>query len=316
MKKLFLAIVFMTLGMGASAQSFTVDGIAYEVTSTVNKTVETGGYAYDHEALTEIAVPETVEYDGITYTVTGLGRWFTSDYIQIVRIPKTITYIMDRAFLHRNALKEIHITDLGAWANINFIGEYAYSQPLGFWNIGYHTRLFLNDELLEGLDIPDGTTNISDAAFFGCTWANHISLPEGLLTIGKSSFYRCWGFKTLTIPQSVTRIDDYTFYECNYLDSIIVMSPDPIDISVSNPFDAETYDRATLYVPDGSVIAYATNEGWAKFKHIEVLKDESSGIRATRSDKTDGKAYRLNGIPATDNDKGIIIKDGKKTVQK
>ncbi len=322
MKKILFILSLLALPTSAIfAQSFTVGGISYEVTSIENKTVETYGYAYDHEALTEINVPEMVEYEGDIYTVTGIGTWFTTDNIQIVHIPKTITYIKDKAFHHRNGLKEIHITDLGAWANINFLGDLAYSQPLGFWNIGHRTRLYLNDELLDSIDIPDGTTKINNAAFYGCEWAKRVSLPEGLMTIGKSSFYRCWGVKTLTIPQSITHIDDFAFYECNYLDSVIVKSPNPISISdgdllnTGKQFDEETYARATLYVPEGSVIAYATTEGWTKFKHIEVLKN-SAGIRSTRSDVTGGKAYRLDGTPATESDKGIIIQDGKKSIQK
>jgi hypothetical protein len=49
---------------------------------------------------------------------------------------------------------------------------------------------------------------------------------------------------------------------------------------------------------------------------MTLVKEGSSGIRATRSDATGGKAYRLNGTPATESDKGIVIQNGKKTVRK
>lgn len=49
---------------------------------------------------------------------------------------------------------------------------------------------------------------------------------------------------------------------------------------------------------------------------MTLAKEGSSGIRATRSDAPGGKAYRLNGTPATESDKGIVIQNGKKTVHK
>lgn len=47
-----------------------------------------------------------------------------------------------------------------------------------------------------------------------------------------------------------------------------------------------------------------------------LAKEGSSGIRATRSDATGGKAYHIDGTPAAESDKGIIIQDGKKSIQK
>lgn len=49
---------------------------------------------------------------------------------------------------------------------------------------------------------------------------------------------------------------------------------------------------------------------------MTLTKDGSAGIRSVRSDATDGKAYRLDGTPATNSTKGLIIKDGTKTIRK
>lgn len=54
----------------------------------------------------------------------------------------------------------------------------------------------------------------------------------------------------------------------------------------------------------------------AKDGAMQLSKEGSAGIRSTRSDATGGKAYRIDGTPAAESDKGIIIQDGKKSVQK
>lgn len=51
--------------------------------------------------------------------------------------------------------------------------------------------------------------------------------------------------------------------------------------------------------------------------YIKLQKQDAVAVRSVSADSVAAsRAYRLNGIPATDNDKGIVIKDGKKTVQK
>lgn len=46
------------------------------------------------------------------------------------------------------------------------------------------------------------------------------------------------------------------------------------------------------------------------------FKDFNDNETAERSDATDGKAYHIDGTPAAESDKGIIIQDGKKSIQK
>ena len=64
---------------------------------------------------------------------------------------------------------------------------------------------------------------------------------------------------------------------------------------------------------DGGVMVLRTYDGGGR---IQLEKENSAGIRSTRSDATDGKAYHIDGTPAAESDKGIIIQDGKKSVQK
>ncbi len=81
-----------------------------------------------------------------------------------------------------NAIKDVYITDLGAWCNINFYVE--DSNPL--WN---GANLYLNGELVTDLIIPNTVTTINCYTFYGCKSISSISIPENVMSVGSSAFY-------------------------------------------------------------------------------------------------------------------------------
>ena len=175
-------------------------GITYTVTSI-------GDYAfYDCSSLTSITIPEGVTSIGyyafsdcisltsitIPESVTSIGsstfdgcRSLTS-----ITIPESVTSIGDDAFYDCSSLEAVYITDLAAWCNISFDGYYA--NPLY-----YAHNLYLNDELVTELVIPERVTEIKSYAFRNCS-----------------------SLKSITIPKSITSIDTYAFYNCTNLENV------------------------------------------------------------------------------------------------
>lgn len=307
MKKYIALFALLVIGMTASAQEFTVDGIRYEVVGS--NTVKTS-LNYD-TGISDFDIPEFVEYDGRTYAVSCIGSYLTSRESTSVKIPQTIQIIETRAFARTESLKKVYIANIAAWVGIEFQGE--DNNPLSKKN---HTNLtvYINGEATRDISLPETVGIIKKNAFYCCYWLSSIKLPETLTVIQENAFYNCWGLQTITLPENVNTIKDYAFYGCNGLNSVILKFNCPVELEGKHLFDAETYNRATLYVPAGTKQAFETSDTWGQFANI--VETDVSSIRATRSDATGGKAYRLNGTPATESDKGIIIHDGKKTVQK
>ena len=97
MKSLVLAVMGLLFCMSVSAHDFYVNGIFYNITSQADKTVavtyrEPMSHSYD-EYSGAVNIPESVTYNGNTYSVTSIGDYaFTwcSDLIS-VEIPNSVT---------------------------------------------------------------------------------------------------------------------------------------------------------------------------------------------------------------------------------
>lgn len=77
-KSLVLAVIGLLCSVSVSAEDFEVDGIYYNITSSTNKTVEVTyrGYdcdSYSNEYSGAVTIPESVTYNGKTYSVTSIG---------------------------------------------------------------------------------------------------------------------------------------------------------------------------------------------------------------------------------------------------
>ena len=67
------------------------------------------------------------------------------------------------------------------------------------------------------VEIPEGTTEISDFAFCSCKGLADITLPPGLTTIGANAFDGCEGLRQVTLPPGLTHIGERAFRYCKGL---------------------------------------------------------------------------------------------------
>ena len=210
MKKLLLFMLFvMTMPMTMMAgNQVKIDGITYEVIlKGYQAKVISSERSYFWFNNTNIVIPPTIEYNHESYTVTGIAERAFYDpyggYVSSVTIPSSVTSIGNEAFsatVNGGCLEAVYISDIAAWCNITFGG-----------NIGLPHRLYLNNEEIKDLVIPEGVTRI-----------------------GNYAFSRCSGLTSVTIPNSVTSIGDNAFSGCTGLTSIIVASDNPVYDSRDN----------------------------------------------------------------------------------
>lgn len=123
----------------------------------------------------------------------------------------------------------LRLSDVSAWGNVSYIGDYAFSGcynlaltslPEGLTGIGINA--FSGCYNLALTSLPEGLTYIGSSVFSDCSKLALTSLPEGVTGIGMSAFSCCTGLKTLTIGSAIKTISSYAFGGCTNLTSITI----------------------------------------------------------------------------------------------
>lgn len=254
MKKILL-LLFLLVGIAAKGAVFVVDGIAYNITSADNKTVEVkrGGQNYSGD----IVIPSSIEYEGIMYSVTKIGSnaFYRCKDVTSVVIPESVTYIDYNAFEDCTGLTEIAIpasvTTIASdafWGCNNLmvvINDSNLTITKGATSnghIAYYAGTIYEGKIVGNFVIKDGTiltayratdatqvvvpdyiTSIEGAFCFHDELTS-ITIPEGLTNIGNNSFKFCESLTSITIPKGVTNIGNEAFYYCKALKSVAIPS--------------------------------------------------------------------------------------------
>ena len=126
-------------------------------------------------------------------------------------IPNNVTSIGNDAFSGCSGLTKVnYIGDVKGWLAIDM-----NSNP-----ISYSHNLYINNELLTDLIIPEGITYISN--FAQCTSLVSVTISNSVTSIGSSAFSDCTGLTSVAIPNSVTSIGSSAFSGCSGLISATI----------------------------------------------------------------------------------------------
>ena len=212
-------------------------------------------------------------------TIINPNTFKNCNRIRDIVIPDSVITIDDRAFMYCHSLEsltlgkgiknigtsafngcqitELHIPDIETWCNIN------YKNPADIPTIHsslFSLSLYLGDEYLTNLVIPEGITKIPAYAFYNCSNIQTVTIPSTVTSIGENAFYHCnidsveinnlaaWckidfankysnpiiqsdylylngeELTNLVIPEGVTEIKDYAFCSFTRLESVTIPS--------------------------------------------------------------------------------------------
>ena len=256
-KHLF-TVLLLLCSVAVNAHYFEVDGICYN--SETNKTVYvTSGVKYTGD----VVIPNSVTYNGNTYSVTRIGynAFLSCSGLTSITIPNSVTSIDLAAFGGCKGLTSIEIptsvTSIGDWAFDGCTGLTSIIVKEG--NTVYDSRNNCNaiietssNTLLTGCKntvIPNSVTTIGNSAFSYCSGLTSIEIPNSVTSIWHSAFNGCSALKdlcfedgeaTLTLVYHMTD-EKGLFYDCP-LESVYLGRTLPYSTMEYSPF----YDKATL----------------------------------------------------------------------
>ena len=145
------------------------NGLYYLVTS--DSTVEVAK-SVDYYNLTSVVIPDTIMFEGKTYSVTSIGY---------------------EAFEYCNKLKSVTIPNLvtkfGSWAFSCCYELDSVTIPNSVTEIaGY---MFYRCGNLKTINIPNSVETIGRSAFYGCSGLTTVVIPNSVTAIGENAFDDC-----------------------------------------------------------------------------------------------------------------------------
>ena len=280
-----------TISKGMFANCEKLANVAFEErNNSLSLSIEEGAFS-SCENITEIILPEGVD---------SIGKEAFRDCSGLtnIKIPSTLKSIEKTAFSGCKNLQKIYIEDIAAWCNNTF-----------HESLSFEKHLYMNDEEIKDLVIPNTATSIADYAFYKCTGLTTVTIPNSVTAIGGSAFWDCSGVTSVTIGNGVTTIGDCAFYSCESLTSATIpnsvtsigssafsscSSLDSITIGsgiISIGDEAFYYCTALATVTLGSGL---TNIGESAFFYCRGLKDVycyAENVPQTKSSKFDSSNY-------------------------
>ncbi|MCH5213727.1 MAG: leucine-rich repeat protein [Muribaculaceae bacterium] len=227
-----------------------VDDFKFVITSEEKKTVavvKRNGYSYSGE----LTLPETVEINGKSYTLTEISNAFMFDNSKITKvvIPPSVKMIAGSSFGRCSLLEEINLPE-----GLEFLGGGSFSDC----------------KALKSIKIPSSLKVLNNKTF-QYSGLTSVELPDGLEKIGDDCFRGC-PIEKLILPSTIKQIGDNAFNNANV--KMVICSAIEPPTAFDESFSSYTYKNAPLFVPEESSASYKKAAVWKNFSSSYPINNQ------------------------------------------
>ncbi len=320
---LFCFIAFSAIPIFADNDyDFLADGIYYNINGdNVSVTLGPLDNYYSGSYTGDISIPETVNYNGRTYTVNKIeSEAFVHSSITSINLPKSITVVGNYAFEYCSKLRKITclattpptsynhsfytynatlyvpVESLSAYKNTLYWSYFYYFEPIhDFEQNGIYYNV---------LDQTNKTVEVTYRDTYYNSYSGIVTIPSSVnydgnvytvTSIGNSAFRNSKNLTDVCLPKSINYIGEYAFYGCTGLINFTCFATTPPTVQ-DNSFNSYS-NNATLRVLKLYLGAY-NSYNWSSFKSREpiyVYDFEQDGLCyniISQADKTVEVTYR------------------------
>lgn len=169
---------------------------------------KTGGFINSNTKvfLNEEEIKDLVVPDDVTIIEPNTFNGFKS--IETVYIPESVDSIGDNAFLGCTDITKVTAHDIASWCGISFGNtQILQNGSIIFLSnpVCVSQNLYIGNNQLTELVIPEGVKEIGPTAFERCLGITSVSLPSTLRKVGADAFFDCTDIMTVNI----TSLQDY-----------------------------------------------------------------------------------------------------------
>ena len=360
MKHSILSTLIMTIlsifsgNVSTNAQTqgdtFRVQGVDYKVTSgeTENLAVEVNG---GETAISTLTIPATVEYGGLTYSVTSIGdKAFFGSAITSLDLTEAynLESIGDSAFAENRSLANVQFPSFNL-SKLTIIGIHAFLHNFDLQSFNLEDT---HIEILQSLFAKDKYDAITISGL------KELKLPVTLREIRQCAL-QCLDITEIEIPSSVSTFEDCVLQGCIYLKEFIWKDAQITSLPIHTfSYIGESLTKVVLLTveplePDGltdkhfyrigssappKAVVYVTRESFAIlnangytnensiYSMLVAYTEDLSDIEGiTTEDKNKNNKpnieseniYTLQGVKVRETEPGrIYIRNGKKYIAK
>lgn len=208
MKKLTLSILCLSLCAAFALTSCNQN--KPETDTDAEKTENTG-----LSDLSSIVLPtdEEEEIELFEYDYSSDGATLTAYNGDLEEVVLDETVIRMKKEKQKKTVTEEIVGEDGTKTTVEKEIEETVEVPIEYTLVGIEAGVFMNNETVKKIVIPETVTEIGEACFQGCVALEEVVLPSGLTVIGDRMFYGCDALATLNIPEGVTEIGMFAFGE-------------------------------------------------------------------------------------------------------
>lgn len=200
-----------------------------------------------------------ITFDGTINTI-GANAFYMCSNLQSVHIPKEVTSIKAQAF--RECLK---LNDVYLDSGIESIGQNAFVGCYDIYNSSRGSIKFHINSIEDWckIDMPKEITSGQETIYLkvGDTFVTDVVIPKTITSIKPYAFKFC-DVNSVTIHEDISSVGDEAFYQSG-LQKVYCKSSTPP--TGGNDMFEENSNNLEIYVPETSVDAYKTADGWKDY---------------------------------------------------
>ena len=132
-----------------------------------------------------------------------------SPKIKNLKLPSTLKYVGNSAFMNKNYLYDLYINNLSSFCKIDFNN---YDSAVFH---GSYTKFYVNNTKVTNVTIPSDVTELKAYTFYEAKNITGVTIPSTVTSIVGTNTFKYSGLKNVTVPSSVTSWNgNYTFEGC------------------------------------------------------------------------------------------------------